>query len=133
MWSKCTRKSTWDKEFLFVGARTIKSSTVYMTSDTAKVAFADTASNATKTATVTFFGFNLTEATSLTLEGTNAAKFSLSAASITAAQANAADGKEITITFTPGATGSFTAALRVTNATDNVSMVIPITGKGVSA
>lgn len=122
-----------DKQFLFVGARTIKSSTVFMTSDTAKVTFADTASNATKTATVKFFGFNLTEATSLTLEGTNAAKFSLSANSITAADANAAAGKAITITFTPGTTGSFTAALRVTNSTDNVSMVIPLAGKGVSA
>ena len=102
-----------------------------MTSDTAKVTFADTASNATKTATVKFFGFNLTEATSLTLEGTNAAKFSLSANSISASDANAAAGKEITITFTPEATGSFTAALRVTNSTDNVSMVIPLSGKGV--
>jgi hypothetical protein len=104
-----------------------------MDADKTSVTFADTASNATKTAKVKFFGFNLTEATSLTLEGTNAAKFSLSANSITTAQANAAAGKEITITFTPGATGSFTAALRVTNATDNVSMVIPLAGKGVSA
>ena len=121
------------KEFLMVGARTVKDDSVFMEADKSSVTFADTASNATKTATVKFFGFNLTEATSLTLEGTNAAKFSLSANSITAAQANAAAGKEITITFTPGATGSFTAALRVTNATDNVSIVIPLAGKGVSA
>lgn len=121
------------KEFLMVGARTVKDDSVFMDADKSSVTFADTASNATKTATVKFFGFNLTEATSLTLEGTNAAKFSLSANSITAAQANAAAGKEITITFTPGATGSFTAALRVTNATDNVSIVIPLAGKGVSA
>ena len=120
-------------DFLMVGARTVKDDSVYMDVDKTSVAFADTASNATKTETVTFHGYNITEATSLTLEGTNAAKFSLSANSITAAQANAANGKEITITFTPGATGSFTAALRVTNVTDNVSIVIPITGKGVSA
>lgn len=122
-----------DKEFLMTAARTVKSDAVYMTTDKSSVTFADTASNATKTAKVKFFGFNMTEATSLTLEGTNAAKFSLSANSITAAQANAAAGKEITITFTPGATGSFNAALRVTNATDNVSIVIPLAGKGVSA
>lgn len=120
-----------NSEFLMVGARTVVDDSVYMDADKASVTFADTASNATKTATVKFFGFNLTEATSLTLEGTNAAKFSLSANSISADNANAAAGKEITITFTPGATGSFTAALRVTNSTDNVSMVIPLAGKGV--
>ena len=121
-----------DKEFLFCAARTIKSDAVYMLTDVSSVTFADTASNATKTAKVKFFGFNMTAATSLTLEGTNAAKFSLSADSISASDANASTGEEITITFTPGATGSFSAALRVTNATDNVSIVIPITGKGVS-
>lgn len=119
------------KDFLMVGARTVKDDSVFMDADKSSVTFADTASNATKTAKVKFFGFNLTEATSLTLEGTNAAKFSLSANSISAADANATAGKEITITFTPGATGSFTAALRVTNATDNVSIVIPLAGKGV--
>ena len=120
------------KEFLMVGARTVKDDSVYMIADKASVTFADTASNATKTATVKFFGFNMTAATSLTLEGTNAAKFSLSANSISASDANASAGKEITITFTPGATGSFVGALRVTNATDNVSMVISLAGKGVS-
>ena len=121
-----------DKEYLMVGARTVKDDSVYMIADKASVTFADTASNATKTATVKFFGFNMTSATSLTLEGTNAAKFSLSADSISASDANASAGKEITITFTPGATGSFVGALRVTNATDNVSMVISLAGKGVS-
>ena len=120
------------KEFLMVGARTVKDDSVYMIADKASVTFADTASNATKTATVKFFGFNMTAATSLTLEGTNAAKFSLSADSISASDANASTGKEITITFTPGATGNFVGALRVTNATDNVSMVISLAGKGVS-
>ena len=128
-----------DKEFLFVGARTLKSSTVYMTSDTAKVAFADTTLSQTKTAKVKLFGFNLTAATSLTLEGTNASEFSLSdgtntISSVSASDANGSTGYEVTITFAPLTTaGDRTAALRITNATDNVSIVIPITGKGVSA
>lgn len=120
-----------NKEFLMVGARTVKDDSVYMDSDTTAVTFADTASNATNTANVKFFGFNLTAATMLTLEGTDAAKFSLNDDTITADEANASAGKEITITFTPGAAGSYAAALRVTNATDNVSMVIPLSGKGV--
>ena len=122
-----------DKEFLFVGARTIKSSTVYMNSDKAAIQFEDTTANATKTAKVKFFGFNLTEATSLTLEGTNAAKFSIDVDSISASDANASTGKEITITFAPTAAGDCVAALRATNSTDNVSIVIPLAGKGVAA
>ena len=120
------------KKYLMVAARTVKDDSVFMTADKGRVTFANTASNATKTAKVKFYGFNMTEATTLTLEGTNAAKFSLSADSISASDANATVGKEITITFTPGATGSFVGALRVTNATDNVSMVIPLAGKGIS-
>lgn len=122
-----------DKEYLFVAACSLKSKAVYMISDTAKVEFADTTANQTKTATVKFYGFNLSEATSLTLEGTNAAKFSISANSISASDANASGGKSITVTFAPTAAGECTAALRVTNATDNVSMVIPLKGKGVAA
>ena len=120
-----------EKQFLFVGARTIKSSTVFMTSNTSKVTFDDTASNSTCSVNVRFYGFNLTDDTTLTLEGTDAAKFSLSVEKIYAADANATEGKTISVTFTPGSAGSFTAALRVTNATDNVSMVIPLAGKGV--
>lgn len=120
-----------DKEFLMTAARTVKSDAVYMTTDKSSVTFADTSSASTKNATVKFFGFNLTEDTDLRIEGTNAAKFSLSADSISASDGNAAGGKEITITFTPGATGSFVGALRATNSTDNVSIVIPLAGKGV--
>lgn len=127
------------KEFLFTAARTVKDDTVYMEADASSVAFADTTLSQTKTAKVKLFGFNLTEATSLTLEGTDAEEFSLSnggntISSVSAANANAEAGYEVTITFAPTTTaGSRTAALRITNSTDNVSMVIPITGKGVSA
>lgn len=121
-----------DKEFLMVGARTVKDDTVYMDANRTTVDFPDTNLSASKTEKIKFFGFNLTASTTLTLEGTDAAEFSLDANTITAAQANAAEGKEITITFAPLTTaGEREAALRVTNATDNVSMVIPITGKGL--
>lgn len=121
-------------DFLMVGARTVKDDTVYMDTNRTAVAFPDTNLSASKTEKVKFFGFNLTAATTLSLEGTDASEFSLSANSISAANANASTGVEITITFAPLTTaGERTAALRVTNATDNVSMVIPITGKGVEA
>lgn len=122
-----------EKEYLFVAACSVKTSAVYMLTDKARIEFADTTANQTKTATVKFFGFNMTDATELSLEGTNAAKFSLSANSISSADANAAAGKEITVTFAPTAAGNHVATLRVTNATDNVSMLIQLKGKGVSA
>ena len=123
-----------DKQFLFVGARTIKSSTVFMTSDTAKVTFADTTLAQTKTAKVKLYGFNLTAASDLTLEGTNKSEFSLSANTVSAADANADGGYELTITFAPTTTaGARSAKLRVSNATDNVNIVIPLAGNGVSA
>lgn len=123
-----------DKEFLFVAACTLKSKAVYMVSDLGALNFEDTALSSSSTAKIKFFGFNLSEATSLTLEGTNAAMFSLSADSMSASDANASAGKEITVTFSPTtAAGEKTATLRVTNATDNVSMLIPLKGKGTSA
>lgn len=123
-----------EKEFLMVGARTVKDDSVYMDVNNTEVNFPDTNLGSTKTAKVKFFGFNMTAATALTLEGTNASEFSINHNSISAANANAADGYEVTITFAPITTaGDRTAALRVTNATDNVSMVIPLAGKGVEA
>ena len=124
-----------DKEFLMVGARTVKDDSVYMDADKTSVTFADTVLAATKTAKVKFFGMNLTASTSLTLEGTDAALFSLDVNSISASDANATAGKEVTITFAPtvaAEAGAKSAALRVTNATDNVSIVIPLSGKGVA-
>lgn len=123
-----------DKQFLFVGARTIKSSNVFMTSDTAKVTFADTTLGQTNTAKVKLFGFNMTASSELTVEGTDKSEFTLSANNVPAADANAESGVEITITFAPTTTaGARSAQLRVSNATDNVNIVIPLRGNGVSA
>lgn len=121
-------------DFLMVGARTVKDDTVYMDANRSSVEFPDTDLSDTATQKVTFYGFNMTAATSLTLEGTDAEEFSLDANSISADDANEAEGVEITITFAPITTaGDRTAQLRVSNATDNVNMIIPITGKGVEA
>lgn len=124
------------KEFLMVGARTVKDDSVYMDADKTSVTFADTTLGQTKTAKVKFFGFNLTASTGLTVEGTDKALFTINHDTIANTDANASAGYEVTITFAPtsaAGAGNKTAALRVTNATDNVSIVIPLAGKGVSA
>jgi len=123
-----------DKEFLFAASRTVKDDSVYMVTDPDTVEFDDTVLSASDTATVTLKGYNLTATSLLSLEGANASEFSLSANSVSAADANASTGAEITVTFSPITTaGDRTATLRVTNATDNVSMLIALKGKGVES
>lgn len=122
-----------DKEFLFVGSRTVKSSAVYLVPSTDEIVFDDTALGSSDTATLNLKGFNLTSATLLSLEGTNAAMFSLSANSVSAADANGTSGNNITVTFSPTTSaGEKSAVLRVTNTTDNISMLIPLSGKGTN-
>lgn len=122
------------KEFLFAGARTVKSDDVFLITDKESITFDDTILTQSDTATIKLQGFNMTASTLLSLEGDNAAMFSLSKNTVTAAEANASTGEEITVTFTPTTSaGKKTATLRITNATDNVSMLVPLSGEGKNA
>lgn len=119
-----------DKEFLFVASRTVKSDDVYLTTDVDEIEFNDTALSSSDTADITLFGFNLTAATAVTVEGTNAAMFSVSSASVSAADANATAGKTLTVTFSPTtAAGEKTATLRIKNETDDVDIRVALKGK----
>ena len=120
-----------EKEFLFAAARTVSDDTVYMVPDKSTITFEDTVLDASSTETVTLQGFNMTAATDLSLEGNDKAMFSLSADSVSADDANAEGGAEITITFTPTTeAGTKNAQLRISNATDNVNIIIPLQGEG---
>lgn len=122
------------KDFLMVGARTVKDDSVYMDADKTSVTFDDTTLGQTKTATVKFFGFNLTATSDVSVEGANKSEFTLSDDTLTPDEANAAAGVEITVTFAPTTTaGARSAQIRVSNATDNVNIVIPINAKGVES
>jgi len=121
------------KEFLFAASRTVKDDTVYMIADKDTITFDDTALNGSDTATLKLYGFNITAATSLTIEGTNSTMFSVSPDSVSASDANATAGKEVTLTFAPTtAAGVKSAKLRVTNTTDNISMLINLSGKATT-
>lgn len=121
-----------DKEFLMVGARTVADDSVYMDADKTTLVFEDTALAATSTAKVKLFGFNMTASSDITVEGADKTEFTLSDDTVTADEANAAEGVEITVTFAPTTTaGARSAQIRVSNATDNVNIVIPINAKGV--
>lgn len=121
-----------DKEFLMVGARTVADDSVYMDADKTTLVFEDTDLDATSTAKVKLFGFNMTASSDITVEGADKSEFTLSDDTVTADEANAAEGVEITVTFAPTtAAGARSAQIRVSNATDNVNIVIPINAKGV--
>lgn len=123
-----------DKEFLLVGARTVADDSVYMDADKSSLVFEDTVLAANSTAKVKLFGFNLTATSDITVEGADKSEFTLSANTVTADAANAAAGVEITVTFAPTTTaGARSAQIRVSNATDNVNIVIPINAKGVES
>ena len=120
------------KDFLMVGARTVADDSVYMDADKTSLVFEDTALDAESTATVKLFGFNMTASSDITVEGADKTEFTLSDDTVTADEANAAEGVEITVTFAPTTTaGARSAQIRVSNATDNVNIVIPINAKGV--
>lgn len=120
-----------EKEFLFVAARTVVDDSVYMVTDKEKIEFDDTVLTQSDTATINLQGFNMTAATDLSIEGTDKTMFSLSANTVSAADANAEGGADITVTFTPTTSaGEKTAQLRISNATDNVSIVVPLSGEG---
>ena len=123
-----------NKEFLMVGARTVVDDSVYMDTDKSSLVFEDTVLAANSTAKVKLFGFNLTATSDITVEGADKSEFTLSANTVTADAANAAAGVEITVTFAPTTTaGARSAQIRVSNATDNVNIVIPINAKGVES
>lgn len=105
--------------------------TIAVTTDKASVAFEDTVKNTTKTATVNVKGVALTAALTVAVVGDG--EITCSPASITAANANAAAGADITLTFAPTAAGAKAAVLRITSSTDGIDISIPVIGTGLAS
>lgn len=120
-----------DKEFLMVASCNINMDSAYAIPDVDEVAFADTTASETKTAVVNLQGFNLTSSVTVSIDGDE--EFTSNVATITAADANADGGKDITITFAPLAAGEYEANLIIKSETDDIHFVIPVSGKGVAA
>ena len=105
------------------------STTPIITSPRGSVAFGAVAVNTNATQTITVQGRNLTNNVTLTLSGTNANLFSLSATTVSADDAVA--GKTITITYEPTSEGNHTATLTLSS-TDAASVEVTLTGNGAS-
>lgn len=111
-----------EKEFLMVSSYTINDDDVYAAVSEEDITITTTA-NTSKTATVNFKGFNLTSATAVTINGTG---LTVSADTITAEAANAADGIDLTITF--DGSEAVEGVLRFTNATDDIDFTVNVKG-----
>lgn len=95
--------------------------------------FKDTELGESDSETINLQGRNLTAPTTIEITGTDAAEFEVSENSVAAADANAAGGVDITVTFSPTTNaGDRSASLVITNTTDDIELVIPLTGKGTS-
>ena len=105
------------------------STTPILTSPRGSVAFGAVEVNTTTTQTITVQGRNLTNNVTLTLSGTNADLFSLSATTVSVDDALA--GKTITITYQPTSEGNHTATLTLSS-TDAASVEVTLTGNGAS-
>lgn len=98
-----------------------------LTSDPETVACDNTVVDATSTKTVTISGENLTGSVELAVQG---AGFTLSAYTITKAQAEAVGGKEITVTFAPLAAQAY--AGKIVAVGGGASLTINLTGTGTA-
>lgn len=112
------------KEVTVVGAGI---ATPVITSNPEVVACDNTAANATSTKTVVISGANLSGNLDLAVQG---AGFTLSAYTITKADAEAAGGKEITVTFAPLAAQAYTGKILITGG--GASLTINLTGTGTA-
>lgn len=117
-----------EKEFLMVASYTTKDEDVYALVDEEDVTFSDTAVGSTATKTVTLEGHNLTSSVAVTCTG----PFTASANTITAAQANAEGGKEVTVTFRPTEVGDVEGTIQFYSATDDIDLIVKLSGKGTA-
>ena len=92
-----------EPEFLMCGSRTVSDSSIFMVTSADTIDFGDVATGESATKTIKLNGYNLTASSDIFVEGANASLFTVDANTVTADEANAEAGKEITITFTPDA------------------------------
>ncbi len=111
-----------DKDFLMTASYNLNDETVYATVSDEDIDTTGTAGT-DKTATVDFKGYNLTSSTAVTVSGTG---ITCDTSAITAEQANAENGKTVTVTFSKAAAGTLEGTLRFTNATDDIDLTVDL-------
>jgi len=92
--------------------------------------FPATTVSKTRTKVLNIKTTDILSALSVNITGTNAAMFAVSTSAITSSAANAANGTNINISYTPASTGSHTATLTISGGGLNPAKVISLNGEG---
>lgn len=92
--------------------------------------FPATTISKTRTKVLNIKTTDILSALSVNITGTNAAMFAVSTSAITSSAANAANGTNINISYTPASTGSHTATLTISGGGLNPAKVITLNGEG---
>jgi hypothetical protein len=92
--------------------------------------FPATTVSKTRTKVLNIKTTDILSALSVNITGTNAAMFAVSTTAITSSAANAANGTNINVTYTPAATGNHTSTLTISGGGLNPAKVITLTGEG---
>lgn len=92
------------------------------------ISFGDVETGYNDTKTFSISGMKLTADATLEITGTNAAMFSVSPTTITATDGNIA-AKDVTVTYTPTATGDHSATLTISSGT--LSKAVSLSGTGI--
>ena len=101
-----------------------------LNADPTSLAFGNVATDSNKEMTFTLTGSNLTANATLALSGTNESMFSVNPTSVTQSDGTI-DQTDITVTYTPTATGSHNATLTISS-TGAESKTVTLSGTGVA-
>ncbi len=111
-----------DKEFLMTASYDLHDESVYATVDPEEDSITATVNDA-ETLEVTFQGYNLTSSVTVTVSGTG---LTSDTETITAEQANADNGKTVTLTYAPLAAATGKGTVRFTSATDDIDLTVKL-------
>lgn len=113
-----------DSRFLMTASYNLHDESVYASVDPEEGEITTTA-GVSKTMTVNFKGHNLTSSTAVNISGPG---YSCNVEAITASDANAENGKDVTVTFTSAtAVEDAEGIVRFVNATDDIDLTVKLT------
>lgn len=120
---------TLTKEYFTCATVSVQYSEPFLSWNPESIDFGEVTAEQTKTLSVHLTGEAITSTLAVTVTG---AAFSCSTKTITAETANANEGFDLSVVFTPSDEGEKTGNMKISSSTDGIDIDIPLTGKGIS-
>lgn len=121
---------TLTKEYFTCATVSVQYSEPFLSWNPESIDFGEVTAEQTKTLSVHLTGEAITSTLAVTVTG---AAFSCSTKTITAETANANEGFDLSVVFTPSDEGEKTGNMKISSSTDGIDIDIPLTGKGISS